>query len=48
MSILRLATEGNTDEMTNANADADAIPVLAARIARRRAARGRARKGLLD
>jgi NRAMP (natural resistance-associated macrophage protein)-like metal ion transporter len=33
--------------MTNANADADAIPVLAARIARRRAARRRARKGLL-
>ena len=39
------ATEGDTDEMTNANADA--IPVLAARIARRRAARRRARKGLL-
>src|ERR1700693_1898052 len=33
--------------MTNANADTAAIPVLAARIARRRAARGRARKGLL-
>jgi NRAMP (natural resistance-associated macrophage protein)-like metal ion transporter len=33
--------------MTNTNADADAIPVLAARIARRRAARRRARKGLL-
>jgi NRAMP (natural resistance-associated macrophage protein)-like metal ion transporter len=33
--------------MTNANADADAIPVLAARIARRRAARRGARKGLL-
>jgi NRAMP (natural resistance-associated macrophage protein)-like metal ion transporter len=33
--------------MTNANVDADAIPVLAARIARRRAARGRAHKGLL-
>ena len=41
------ATEGNTDEMTNANANADAIPVLAARIARRSAARRRARKGLL-
>jgi NRAMP (natural resistance-associated macrophage protein)-like metal ion transporter len=39
------ATEGNTDEMTNA--DADAIPVLAARIALRRAARRSARKGLL-
>ena len=33
--------------MTNANTDADAIPVLAARIARRRAARRRAHKGLL-
>ena len=33
--------------MTNANADAEAIPVLAARIARRRAARRRTRKGLL-
>ena len=33
--------------MTNANAGADAIPVLAARIARRRAARRRTRKGLL-
>jgi NRAMP (natural resistance-associated macrophage protein)-like metal ion transporter len=41
------ATEGNTDKMTNANANADAIPVLAARIARRSAARRRARKGLL-
>jgi NRAMP (natural resistance-associated macrophage protein)-like metal ion transporter len=41
------ATEGNTVEMTNANADAEAIPVLAARIARRRAARRRTRKGLL-
>ena len=40
------ATEGNADEMTT-NANADAIPVLAARIARRRAARGRAHKGLL-
>ena len=33
--------------MTDANTNADAIPVLAARIARRRAARGRADKGLL-
>jgi NRAMP (natural resistance-associated macrophage protein)-like metal ion transporter len=42
-----MATEGSADEMTT-TADTDAIPVLAARIARRRAARGRARKGLLD
>jgi NRAMP (natural resistance-associated macrophage protein)-like metal ion transporter len=41
-----MPTEGNADEMTTA-ANTDAIPVLAARIARRRAARGRARKGLL-
>jgi NRAMP (natural resistance-associated macrophage protein)-like metal ion transporter len=33
--------------MTDANTDADTIPVLAARIARRRAARGTAHKGLL-
>src|ERR1700693_15793 len=33
--------------MTNANADNAAIPVLAARIARRRSARRAARKGLL-
>lgn len=33
--------------MTDANTSADAIPVLAARIARRRAARGGADKGLL-
>ncbi len=41
-----MPTEGNADEMTT-TANTDAIPVLAARIARRRAARGRAHKGLL-
>jgi NRAMP (natural resistance-associated macrophage protein)-like metal ion transporter len=41
------ATEGSTDEMTNVNTDVETLPVLAARIARRRAFHDTAHKGLL-
>jgi Mn2+/Fe2+ NRAMP family transporter len=41
------ATEGGAAGMPDANTDRDALPVLAARIARRRASRGTAHKGLL-